>query len=145
MSWVPVAIAGGVLAAVALLVPKRPPLGHGAQDSMPMGWTGKPASQNVVKGKSGTVYNVSGWPVNKATNEDYFVAEKQGNPNLWIAYIRNRSTNAKRLFRGSAQNAAQLGVLAADFGVPVSNNYKATKPAAGVNANGTNYQVLTPS
>lgn len=106
---------GALVGVIALASANRPAPGLGATDVLPPKWTGKPPFQQPVEAKSGRKYTVSGWP--PVGNEDYFVAEKAGDPNVWIAWIHNRKTDARTYFRAAANSKAERDQLVADFGI----------------------------
>lgn len=106
---------GALVSVIALASMNRPAPGKGATDVLPPKWTGKPPFQDDVQGKSGRKYKVSGWP--PVGDEDYFVAEKDGDPNVWIAWIHNRKTDARKYFRAAANSKAERDQMASDFGI----------------------------
>ena len=69
----------------------------------------------AVQAKSGRKYQVSEWPVIKG--EDYFVAQLEGTPNTWIAYIRTVSNGKRKLFRALAASPAARDMMLSDFSV----------------------------
>jgi hypothetical protein len=117
----PVVLGLLTLLGLAIVSPSQPPLGKGAKDVLPPGWTGPPKQIEKVKASSGKTYNVSAWPQIKGDYlsgpQDYFVAELEGDPNIWIAWIRTVNTGDRRLFRAGAESAAQRDAMMSDFQV----------------------------
>lgn len=116
-AFLPLLLIGGTLAGVAALaLANQPSAGKGAFDVMPPAFSGPPVGAPVrVKGKSGRVFNVSGWrPVN---GETYQVAVLDKKPDTWIAYFSNKESGRRRLFRAAASSPADRDSLMRDFGV----------------------------
>lgn len=97
--------------------PAKPAPGLGPTDVLPKGWTGPPPfTQDVQPSGTTRVYTVFGWPPNDR-NEDYFVAQKKGDPNVWIAWVHDRATDKRTFYRAAANSDAELAMLMSDFKV----------------------------
>lgn len=113
----PYLIGFGLLAGLAAVMPTAPAPGMAATDVLPPGWSGAPALERLVKPEgTGRVYRVKGWPPNKQ-NEDYFVAQRDGDPHVWVAWIHDRATDKRRLYRAAANSDAERDQLLSDFKV----------------------------
>lgn len=86
------------------------------RDVLPAGVTGAPMSTRRVEASSGTLYDVMQWAPN-AQGLQYFTARVVGFANVWIGYLQNRDTNARRLFRAFASSELEKEKLMSDFQV----------------------------
>ena len=113
----PFILGGLFLGLLFAATPAKPKAGMGPTDVLPKGWQGPPPfTQDVQPKGTERVYTVFGWPPNDH-NEDYFVAQKKGDPNIWIAWVHDRATDKRTFYRAAADSDAERDMMMSDFKV----------------------------